>query len=86
MVEPLISANRARVLLAALKGRKKIDPETLVTLVKKKGLPMHPDPFGSGRWCFLESEINAWAQAALNNTRRPLPHANESGNGAPSRR
>lgn len=62
-VEPLLSANKARVVLAQLKGLKKIDAKTLAHLVLKEGLPKVTDPFGSGRWCFFESAINAWFTA-----------------------
>ena len=58
--DPLLSCNRARVFLAGLKGCLKLDHETLIRLVKCEGLPYHMDPFGSGHWCFLASELLAW--------------------------
>lgn len=63
--ESLLSANKARAILGHMKGCKKIDPDTLTRLVKKEGLPKHDDPFGSGNWCFLESELVAWFEARL---------------------
>lgn len=65
MSGPLLSCNKAREVLGRMKGLKKIDHNTLTRLVKKEGLPKHEDPFGSGRWCFLESELEAWFQACL---------------------
>ena len=71
--DPLLSCNRARVVLASLKGCKKIDHETLARLVKSEGLKRHDDPFGSGRWCFLESEIRSWFTARMaGNEDKPL--------------
>ena len=64
-MEPLLSSNKARVVLGRLKGCKKIDPDTLTHLVKKEGLRKHDDPFGSGHWCFLESEILSWYTSRL---------------------
>ena len=71
-MEPVISCNRARVVLAQLKGCKKIDHTTLVRLVKKEGLPKHEDPFGTGHWCLLASEIEAWWAAKLA-ANQPMP-------------
>jgi len=73
-VEAVMSANRARVFLAGLKGIKKVDMGTLNRLVLKEGLPKHLDPFGTGRWCFLASEIVAWFDAKLAaGQSRPVP-------------
>ena len=63
--EPALSCNRARVVIAGLKDLKKIDHNTLVRLVQKCGLPKHDDPYGSGHWCFRESEILAWFEARM---------------------
>jgi hemerythrin len=46
--EPMVSGNRARVLLAAMKGTKKTDHGTLVHLVRRP-CPM-PDPAGRAGW------------------------------------
>jgi hypothetical protein len=72
MPEPLLYANRARVVLGALKGVKRIDAETLIHLVKREGLPKHDDPFGTGRWCFYESEILVWFRARLAGQSLPI--------------
>lgn len=71
-MEPLISAAKARKILGALKGCAQIDHNTLGHVVLKEGLPKHDDPFGSGRWCFLESEITAWYQSRLASSKPPL--------------
>ena len=71
---PILSCNRTRQILAGLKGCKKIDHLTLVRLVKKEGLPKHDDPFGSGRWCFVEAEVTAWWNARMaTGTPKPVP-------------
>jgi hypothetical protein len=61
------------VVIAALKGGTKIDHNTLIRLVKKQGLPKHEDPFGTGNWCFLKSEINAWYTARMAGEKPGLP-------------
>jgi hypothetical protein len=71
-MEPFLSAQKVRILLASFKGGRKIDYNTLINLVKKEGLPKHSDPFGSGRWCFLRSEIEGWYQARLQGGKTPL--------------
>ena len=63
--EPMLSCNRARLLLGQLKGLKKIDSVTLTHLVQKEGLPHAYDPFGSGHWVFYESSIVAWFQGRM---------------------
>lgn len=70
--EPFITCSRAREVLAALKGTKKLDHYTLIRLVKHEGLPKIPDPFGSDRWCFLESAINDWFNTRTG-TEQPRP-------------
>ncbi|GEM_PF-6715930 len=71
--DPLLSCNRARVFLARLKGCKKLDHETLTNLIQTAGLPVHEDPFGSGRHCFLGSELLAWFQARMEGPKpRPI--------------
>jgi hypothetical protein len=70
--ESCLSCNKARVFLAQLKGVKKIDHATLGRLVLQEGLPAHLDPFGTGNWCFLESEILAWFHARLAGPVKPL--------------
>ena len=70
-VEPLLSGVKARSYLASLKGGKKISHYHLIHLVKKCGLPVHDDPFGSGHWCFLQSEIDEWFQRRLAGGERP---------------
>ena len=61
----LLSSNKARCVLGQLKDCRKIDQDTLTHLVKKEGLPKHDDPFGSGHWCFFESEILSWYKSRL---------------------
>lgn len=70
--EPILSSNKTRVVVAKRKGVKKVDQATLNRLVKKEGFPYHLDPFGTGRWVFLESEIDAWFAARLA-AGQPLP-------------
>lgn len=87
MTEPLLSANKARVVLAALKGTKKLDAETLARLVKKEGLYKHEDPFGSGRWVFLESELVRWFHERLEATKSaPARGSRPSSNRTPENR
>lgn len=71
--DPLLSGNKARVVLAIRKGVKKIDQATLNRLVREEGLPKHYDPFGSGRWCFLESELVAWWNSRMAGGHQPKP-------------
>ena len=72
--EPLLSSNQTRVLLGRYKGCLKIDHPTLIRLVRHEGLPKHLDPFGSGKWCFLASEIAAWFKARMSAPApKPLP-------------
>jgi len=71
-VEPILSSNKARVVVAQLKGCKKVDQATLNRLVKREGLPKHDNPFGDGTWCFRESEIRAWFEAKMA-AGQPLP-------------
>jgi hypothetical protein len=70
-MEPVMSANRARVYLAGLKGVKKISHYHLLRLVKFCGLTDHEDPYGSGNRCFLQSEIDAWYKERLARGERP---------------
>lgn len=71
-MEPLLFALHARKFLATLKGGIIIGNKTLAKLMAKEGLPWHPDPFGTGRRVFLESEIRAWWLSKLSVTPRPM--------------
>jgi len=74
ILEPLIAALKARKLLAGLKreGGSEIGKKTLSHLVTHEGLPAHPDPFGTGRRVYLESEIRTWWTQKLKITVRPI--------------
>lgn len=71
--EPILYALHARRLLASLKGKKIISRKTLALLVNKEGLRSIPDPYGSGRRVFLESDIRAWWAKKLEVSARPMP-------------
>ena len=73
--EPIRSCRRIRVFIAkTFKGEefKRIDYHTLNRLVVEEGLPHHMDPFGSGRWVFVESEVTAWFQARMAGNVKPM--------------
>ena len=72
MTEPLLSGNQIRVYLASLREQKKTSHGALVHLVQKLGLPKHDDPFGTGRWVFLRSEVDAWLADKLKGDPKPM--------------
>jgi triphosphoribosyl-dephospho-CoA synthetase len=60
-----MSLNRIRNILGAYQGRKRISYASLVRLVQREGLPVHPNPFSPGTWAFIESEVHQWFLAYL---------------------
>jgi hypothetical protein len=68
----MLYALHARKLLASFKGGKIIGSKALALLIQRQGLPWHPDPFGSGRKVFFDSELRAWWNEMMCTTPRPI--------------
>jgi len=79
MREAYISAFRARQIVAQFKGKELISSATLKRMVRRFGLPSHPDPYGGIFPVYLESEILAWDEARRNQA----PASNRRGPGRP---
>lgn len=58
--ELMLSAQAVRRRLAALRGTKLMDHNTLLRAIRKHGLPAHPNPFGTRGYVFYWSEVEAW--------------------------